>query len=203
MQQPEQSQPSPASQSFRGLLAALASPPPEEADLAKGWNEGDLGEDVVTLSYERALSAHARYRPAGLSDWPIPQPRQTVAGDTQEEAARPATQVDEGLTPRASEAPQAANDRDLRCVSVTIRLSKGECTRLHRRAAEAGVTVSAYMRSCTFEAEALRAQVKEALAELKAAASREKPDAPAKERRSWFGWLARLLARRRSVTQFF
>jgi len=32
---------------------------------------------------------------------------------------------------------------------------------------EAGLTVSAYLRSCTFEAEALRAQVKEALAELR------------------------------------
>jgi hypothetical protein len=199
MQQPKQSQPSPASQSFAGLLATLASPSRDEADPASGWNEGDLGEDVVTLSYERALSAHARYRPADLSDWPVPQPRQTVAGDTQEEAARPAMQVDGGLTPRASEPSQAANDRDLRTVSVTIRLSKGECTRLHRRAAEAGVTVSAYMRSCTFEAEALRAQVKEALAELKAAASREKPDAPAKERRSWFGWFARLHLVRRSA----
>ena len=203
MQQPGQSQPSPASQSFAGLLATLASPPREEADPATGWNEGDLGEDVVTLSYERALNAHARYRPADSSDWSVPQPRQTEAAGAQEAAARPATQVDEGLTPLAGDLPQVANDRDLRSVSVTIRLSKGECTRLHRRAAEAGVTISAYMRSCTFEAEALRAQVKEALAELKAAASKEKPVAPAKERRSWFGWLARLLTRRYSASQTF
>ena len=58
---------------------------------------------------------------------------------------------------------------DLRQASVTIRLSQAECARLHERAAEAGVTVSAYLRSCTFEAEALRAEVKAALADLRAA----------------------------------
>src|ERR1700677_3463737 len=46
-------------------------------------------------------------------------------------------------------------------------LSRAECARLHQRAAEAGLTVSAYLRSCMVEAEALRAQVKQALAELK------------------------------------
>ena len=34
----------------------------------------DLGEDVATLSYERALRAHARYKPADRGDWPA-QPR--------------------------------------------------------------------------------------------------------------------------------
>ena len=203
MQQPAQSQLRPTSESFAGLLATLASPPREAVDDAAEWSGGDLGDDVVTLSYERALNAHARYRPADSGDWTVPQPRQAEAADAKEAANRPATQIDEGLTPRAGEAPQAANERDLRSVSVTIRLSKTECTRLHRRATEAGVTISAYMRSCTFEAEALRAQVKEALAELKAAASREKPVALAKERRSWFGWLARLLTRRHSASQTF
>ncbi len=28
------------------------------------WSTSDLGEDVISLSYERALRAHARYRPA-------------------------------------------------------------------------------------------------------------------------------------------
>lgn len=48
-------------------------------------------------------------------------------------------------------------------------MSKKECEQLHARSAEAGLTISAYLRSCTFEAEALRAQVKEALAELRSA----------------------------------
>jgi hypothetical protein len=60
-----------------------------------------------------------------------------------------------------------ARESDLRSASVTIRLSRSECARLHQRATEAGLTVSAYLRSCAVEAEALRAQVKQALAELK------------------------------------
>jgi hypothetical protein len=50
--------------------------------------------------------------------------------------------------------------------SITIRLSKPECAQIHRRAAGAGLTVSAYLRSCILEAESLRAQVKETLAQL-------------------------------------
>jgi hypothetical protein len=67
--------------------------------------------------------------------------------------------------------PSIATDRDLRSASVTIRMSKAECARLHRRAAEAGLTVSAYLRSCALEAESLRAEVKQTLAELKAASN--------------------------------
>jgi len=54
-------------------------------------------------------------------------------------------------------------------VSITLRVSPDEAGQLRLRAREAGLTVSAYLRSCTFEAEALRAQVKEALAELRQA----------------------------------
>jgi hypothetical protein len=45
--------------------------------------------------------------------------------------------------------------------SITIRLSKPECAQIHQRAASAGLTVLAYLRSCVLEAESLRAQVKE------------------------------------------
>jgi hypothetical protein len=206
MQPPAQSQPRPTSESFAGLLATLASPTREEADDAAEWSGGDLGDDVVTLSYERALRAHARSRPADTSGWPVPQAWRAEASDAERAMTLPATRVNEELSAEAFEARQSTNDRNLRSASVTIRLSKAECARLHRRATEAGVTISAYMRSCTFEAETLRAQVKAALAELKAAASKEKPVAPAKERRTFlrwvaFGWLARFLPRRRSARQ--
>jgi hypothetical protein len=59
--------------------------------------------------------------------------------------------------------------RDLKCASITIRLSEAECAQLRQRAAEAGLTVSAYLRSCTFEAESLRALVRETMAQLRAA----------------------------------
>ncbi|MGB6194484.1 MAG: hypothetical protein WBF42_18610, partial [Terracidiphilus sp.] len=63
-----------------------------------------------------------------------------------------------------------------RTSSVTMRMTEEECSQLHHRAAEAGLTVSAYLRSCAFEVETLRAQVKEALAHLNAAgeAARER-----------------------------
>jgi hypothetical protein len=38
---------------------------------------------------------------------------------------------------------------------------------LRKRSAEAGITVSAYLRSCAFEVETLRAQVKDAVAQMR------------------------------------
>ncbi|MGO8757349.1 MAG: plasmid mobilization protein [Terracidiphilus sp.] len=172
METPAQTRPSPAAPSFAGLLAAIAKPTAEPANPAPHWNANDLGEDVVTLSYERALRAHARYKQADPGDWG-PQ----EAGIKQDGAPEPGTPLaaPAGAEPPvpACDLPPAATDRDLRSASVTIRVSKAECEQLRLRASEAGVTVSAYLRSCTFEAEALRAQVKEALAELRSAAAQE------------------------------
>lgn len=187
MQQPAQSEPSPASANFAAMLAALASPPAEVSEPAGAWSESDLGDDVVTLSYERALCAHGRYKPTERSDW---QPK-------------PPPQVDERLTPQGNRESLDAFDGDLRTASVTVRLSKGECARLHERAAEAGLTVSAYMRSCTVEAEALRAQVKAALTGMRPPGAKDQLATPAREGPSvfvWatFQWLARLFAHRRS-----
>jgi len=205
MQQPAPSPPSPASANFAELLSTLAAQQPENAATVKAWNESDLGDDVVTLSYERALRAHARYGLADNNDRPLTREAQTGAGISQDEAVSPAAAVDGSLNMQASEAARGANNADLRSASVTIRLSKGECARLHKHAAEAGVTVSAYLRSCTFEAEVLRAEVKAALAELKTAAFKNNPAQRARERRSFwrwaaFGWLARLGQRRGSAS---
>lgn len=51
---------------------------------------------------------------------------------------------------------------------VSIRLNEAEIERLRLRAAESGISVSAYMRSCVLDAEHLRTQVKQALAEMRA-----------------------------------
>jgi hypothetical protein len=88
----------------------------------------------------------------------------------------------------------AANDRNLKCASITIRVSKAECAQLRARAAEAGLTISAYLRYCTLEAESLRAQVKDTLAQLRSEGPREltpretQPDA-APARGTWLGRL--------------
>jgi hypothetical protein len=67
------------------------------------------------------------------------------------------------------EATHFALGRDLKCASITIRLSEAECAQLRQRAAEAGLTISAYLRSCTFEAESLRALVRDTMAQLRQA----------------------------------
>jgi hypothetical protein len=50
---------------------------------------------------------------------------------------------------------------------LSIRLSDRESDQLRLRAAESGLSVSAYTRSCVLEAEHLRSQVKQALAEMR------------------------------------
>ena len=186
------------------MLAVLASPSPEESVAAKTLSESDLGDDVVTLSYDRALRAHARYKPAHENNWPLMREAQAGVGISQDEVVLPAPTLGESL--KAEATGVLRNDGDLRSVSVTIRLSKTECARLNKPAAEAGVTVSAYLRSCTFEAESLRAEVKAALAELRTAASKTNQAVPGKKRWAFggwlsFEWLARLLPRRHSASQ--
>jgi hypothetical protein len=195
MPQPAPPQSSSALSSFAGLLATLASHPPsapsDAVDDAPLWNHNDLGEDVVSLSYEQALRARARYRSAYRSDG-SPMPPGGSSLDAGADAAMEGVPAD--AFPMWQ--PAAAPERDLRSASVTLRLSKAECERLHRRAAEAGLTVSAYLRSCALEAETLRAQVKQALAELKAGTEGPSDQAAKKSaRRTFFGWI-RWLTRR-------
>ncbi len=142
---------------FAGFLSSVAEPPREPAST---WNDDDLADDIATLSYEQALRTHARYRPSAT------------------EADPASTSSDESL-PVSTHAPSSASvpgfaaaaadprHRILRTASITIRLSKAEVAQLRRRAAEAGLTVSAYLRSCTLEVESLRAQVKQTLAQLR------------------------------------
>jgi predicted DNA binding CopG/RHH family protein len=198
MQPTAQTQPSPPASSFAGLLAALTSPAPKPKpkpeDEAPLWSSEELGDDVATLSYERALRAHARYKPSDLFD--ASQQQQSAAGKPAAPRTDAAAEtVAEFSVPSLAPQPTAPG-RDLRLASVTIRLSKGECERLHKRAAEAGLTVSAYLRSCTFEVETLRAQVKEAVAQMRNSTTQEKPTAPAAAKRSWRGWLSHRLLRR-------
>lgn len=171
---------------FAGFLAALASPAP--APPKTQWNDNALADDVATLSYESALKAHARYKPAAE-----PLAEAASAFDTQ--PVNPAPVSSFSIAARESH-PSEIGSGDLKSASITIRLSQAECSQLKRRAAEAGMTISAYMRSCTFEAEALRGQVKEALAQLRAAATAndKKPAAPLEQRKR-FDWLSRILPR--------
>ncbi len=198
MQQAAANTPSPTSASFAGLLATLAAP----TSHSPVWNDDDLAGDVVTLSYEHALRDHARYKPSNPGGWPFVQAAPPRVGETVEQrgpvwdarmevaSATPAWKAGEPAPTTPSLSTGGGQSR--KCASVTIRMSEAERAQLHQRAAEAGLTVSAYLRSCTFEAEALRDEVKETLARLRATTSAEKPSTPASTRRSRLGWFVRL-----------
>ncbi len=136
---------------FATALSRLAAPGPEPDKEAAAWNQAEeTGLDEL-LSYEGVLRAGARTQASG--------------GNSAHESAAPGAgreQAGGGQTAIATTAGE-----EPRSASVTLRLSRSECAQLKQRAAEAGLTVSAYIRSCTFEAEALRAQVKQALRELR------------------------------------
>jgi len=64
---------------------------------------------------------------------------------------------------------------DRRQSIVSLRLTDVELLSLKDRASESGISVSAYMRSCILDADQLRAQVKQALAEMRALSTRPDP----------------------------
>lgn len=198
---------------FAGILAALTRPAPKAEP---EWNDDDLAEDVATLSYESALKSHARYQSAHEAEpWArveTPPAPELEREDTwldepafeaeQVAKAEPEPRPEPGPAPeieaggRTFGATPAPLEQNRKCASITVRMSRAECNQLRRRAAEAGLTVSAYLRSCTFEAESLRAQVKQALAEMKRMSTAPSPAKPAeapKEQATRTGWLRRLV----------
>lgn len=192
MQQESQSAPTPALASFAGLLAALAAPRSAAEDTTAVWNEDALEDDIATLSYERALRAHVRYRPSDATPCDAADNSfRESSGYTGESAAPPSPQTHAEVAPEAAPNHLPALERNLKSTSITVRMSRAECEQLRERAADAGLTVSAYLRSCTFEAESLRAQVKEALAQLRSGETDAKPSDPTPARRSWFHWPSR------------
>jgi predicted DNA binding CopG/RHH family protein len=214
MQQPTASAPAATSPSFAALLATLAAPAqspgdrplPEEQRPASAWSDDDLADDVATLSYESALKAHARYHPtdqsltqaASLSPFCFDEASSALSAAAPQPASRAITnhlpRAAANLTPESNRLPSAPLERNLKDASITIRMSKAECAQLHERAAEAGLTVSAYLRSCTLEAESLRAMVKDALAQLRSETIQTKAATPATPSRSLLGRLTRRLA---------
>ena len=173
--------PSPTSSSFAGLLAALTlgktEQPGSEAQPRRAWTDG-LEDDVATLSYERALEHHARSRPEGIGSGSL-GPGALAQIPAAEEHFQPGGIPAAAAQAKVAERPETSTERGTRSgsrlelsrkrASVTVRLTESEFAQLQERATEAGMTVSAYLRSCTFEAESLRAQVKQTLAELRAA----------------------------------
>lgn len=217
----QQTAEAPPSNDFAGLMAAITmakqkNPMPEITSWPKSvkspallWNDDALEDDVATLSYESALRTHARYRPAipsnsshpaGLSPTPAADAEQLsekifAASPPLAPPATPQSAVKSQVMPNHT--TPLAFDRNLKDASITIRMSRAECEQLHQRAAEAGLTVSAYLRSCTLEAESLRAMVKDTMAQLRPIATpvalpAKTAKSPSPGRRGLPAWLSRL-----------
>lgn len=151
---------SPASRSFAGVLMDLASP---QAKRPPARDLDGLEDDIATLNYEQALRTHARYRS------PAPDPKPCLVPDI---ANVPPAPVPAPADPRR------------KSESITVRLSQSESERLRQRAAESGLTISDYLRSCVFEVESLRTQVKETVAALRALQAQNG------RRPAWLRWFA-------------
>jgi hypothetical protein len=187
---PQTAQPAPAPKSFAGFLAALTEP---EKGPQLSWSDDALEDDIATLSYEHALRTHARYRSTEATDQSLAQAFEPGVESGLPRTSGPLPAVAAPAAALAKDETGTAHDlsptqdRNLKCASITIRLNPAECVQLRQRAAEAGLTVSAYLRSCTFEAESLRALVKDTMAQLRSANSAGKPATPPAASRSWFG----------------
>ena len=132
---------------------------------------------ATASSFATVLSSLASPAPATETPWDDSALAEDVAVISYERALQAQTRMrPSGFAasppPRAPRAKSGAP----RAIIVTLRLSHAESAKLHERAAEAGLTVSAYIRSCVFEVEALRTQVREALAQLRSAACHEQQD---------------------------
>jgi predicted DNA binding CopG/RHH family protein len=125
-----------------------------------------------------ALAAPAFEEEAG----PIPGTSDShLRDDVLALSCEPGLRAHEAREPQNQDFPtrREKNYQEKKSASLTIRMSLAECDQLKQRAAEAGLTVSAYLRSCTLEAESLRAQVKDALAAIRAATPQPPQPSPA------------------------
>ena len=78
------------------------------------WSGSDLGEDVATISYESALRAHARYRPADRGEWAGDSCEQFAGGrcESADAGMRCARRKEQGA--EGQRIAGAAHDGDLR-----------------------------------------------------------------------------------------
>ncbi|MGA9584572.1 MAG: hypothetical protein WBQ95_04545 [Terracidiphilus sp.] len=161
--------------SFANLLATFTGAARKSNGM---WDDSALLDDVATISYEQALRTHRRVPAAELTTAQLPEQIAPLPKD---------------ITPLVP-VPDVGNKKR-KTASITIRLTQTEEAQLHERAAAAELSVSAYLRSCIFEAESLRSQVKEALSHMKTA-SVPSPQGPAEiESNSRHNWRDRFLPR--------
>ncbi len=163
-----------SARSFATLLEDYAAP---KAKFPPARDLDGLEDDVATLTYEHALRAQTRFRrtpeldavescATAKTDDPAPLPSQQrldFAENVYGATAKPGKGVASAPVPFVRKS-----------ASVTLRLTAVEDEQLRGRAVEAGLTLSAYLRFCAFEVDSLRAQVKEAVAQMRQAEQGER-----------------------------
>ena len=206
---------------FMGVLAELSTQMAPTPNTGSRWNEDGLEDDVTNFSYESALRTNTRYKPGDASGATLPRDfdlgsaasslYEKLTAEKSQHSGRivraegPLREAQSASAPFPSSGskrifpPSSGLEETRKRASVTIRLSETEYEQLHIRAAEAGLTISAYLRSCTFEAETLRAQVKDTLAKLRTESQRESPVAEPSRQISWRELFARFFPRRQAV----
>jgi hypothetical protein len=198
---------------FAGMLARLAVPERKFPPQSELISEADwLEDDVAVISYESALKSRARrWGTDPIADESLTGTDDgVVIGEGSARTAQPAPLRVPESVPNASrlsiteadipgvtrDSIDARGSSESKRVRITIRMSDAEFAQIRDRAAEAGLAVSAYLRTCTAEIETLRAQVKEALAQLRQSASGPDASEPAAPRRQTPArWLAHLWPR--------
>ena len=157
--------------SFASLLESFTGAAKKTNQL---WDDSLLFDDVATITYEQALRSHRR----------LPPLAQLRENEFQSAAAFAIPQ-----TPALAPAKRCKN------ASITIRITKEEEAQLHERAVAAHLSVSAYLRSCIFEAESLRAQVKEALSQMRSTITEEKRVCQKESSEQASSWRSRFIPR--------
>lgn len=132
--------------------------------------EGDgLEDDIATISYEKALRNQSHKRAVAKSPSPKPTGARATAATRKQPVSIRTVPLRIAQQPAPELAPASPSHR--RSSSVTVRLTAAEHAQLRERATAAGLSASAYLRSCLVEAEELRAQVRQALEQFRAAAA--------------------------------
>jgi len=148
------------------------------------WDDGSLADDVAVLTYEQALRSTRQARP------PV-----AWSSEVLETAVHP----DKERVAPVHRRENIGAEKKSRTASITIRLTAEEQAQLHERATAAGLSVSAYLRSCIFEAEALRSQVKDALAQMQSVDPVSKRSTLKRSRLGWVRLLLPAWSRRRTA----
>ena len=133
--------------------AAVAAEPAAPVSPAKAKHQpaGESSAAKSAKSKKRASSRHAKSRTC--------KNKPLSAAKTQNVAVQPAAIFRQVLA--AQVAPLPALAVECRTTALSLRVSAGEHSLLKARATEANLSVSAYLRSCLFEVEDLRAQLRQ------------------------------------------